>query len=34
MAFTAFVSDVFFRRIVGWRTAASMLTELPLYALE
>ena len=34
MAFTAFVTDVFSRRIVGWRTAASMPTELPLEALE
>lgn len=34
MAFTAFVSEVFSRRIVGWRTAAAMLTELPLDALE
>jgi putative transposase len=34
MAFTAFVHDVFSRRIVGWRTAASMPTELPLDALE
>jgi len=34
MAFTAFVSDAFSRRIVGWRTAASMPTELPLDALE
>jgi putative transposase len=34
MAFTAFVSDVYSRRIVGWRTAASMPTELPLDALE
>ena len=34
MAFTAFVSDVFSRRIVGWRTAASMPTGLPLDALE
>jgi putative transposase len=33
-AFTAFVSDVFSRRIVGWRTAGSMPTELPLDALE
>ena len=33
-AFTAFVSDVFSRRIVGWRTAASMPTGLPLDALE
>jgi putative transposase len=34
MAFTAFVTDVFSRRIVGWRTAASMPTSLPLDALE
>jgi putative transposase len=34
MAFTAFVSDVFSRRIVGWRTASSMPTELPLDAHE
>jgi putative transposase len=34
MAFTAFVSDVYSRRIVGWRTASSMPTELPLDALE
>ena len=33
-AFTAFVSDVFSRRIVGWRTAGNMLTALPLDALE
>lgn len=33
-AFTAFVTDVFSRRIVGWRTAAAMPTELPLDALE
>lgn len=33
-AFTAFVSDLCSRRIVGWRTAASMPTELPLDALE
>ncbi len=32
--FTAFVSDVSSRRIVGWRTAAAMPTELPLDALE
>lgn len=32
--FTAFVSDVYSRRIVGWRTAASMPTALPLDALE
>jgi putative transposase len=34
MAFTAFVSDVFSRRIVGWRTTCSMPTALPLDALE
>ena len=32
--FTAFVSDVYSRRIVGWRCAARMPTELPLDALE
>jgi putative transposase len=34
MAFTAFVTDVFSRLIVGWRTASRMPTELPLDALE
>jgi putative transposase len=34
MAFTVFVSDVFSRRIVGWRTSSAMPTELPLDALE
>jgi putative transposase len=34
MGFTAFVSDVYSRRIVGWRTADRMPTELPLDALE
>lgn len=34
MGYTAFVSDVFSRRIVGWRTADRMPTELPLDALE
>lgn len=34
MAFTAFVSDVCSRRIVGWRTAGAMPTSLPLDALE
>ncbi len=34
MAFTAFVNDVFSRRIVGWRTASRMPTDLPLDALE
>jgi putative transposase len=33
-AFTAFVTDVYSRRIVGWRTAGRMPTELPLDALE
>lgn len=32
--FTAFVTDVYSRRIVGWRTANRMPTELPLDALE
>lgn len=32
--FTAFVTDVYSRRIVGWRTAERMPTELPLDALE
>jgi putative transposase len=32
--FTAFVSDAYSRRIVGWRTAAAMPTQLPLDALE
>ena len=32
--FTAFVNDVYSRRIVGWRTAARMPTDLPLDALE
>ena len=34
MVFTAFVTDVYSRRIVGWRTASSMPTSLPLDALE
>ncbi len=34
IAFTAFVTDVFSRRIVGWRTATSMPTGLPLDAVE
>jgi putative transposase len=34
MAFTAFVFDVFSRRIVGWRCSDCMPTELPLDALE
>ncbi|MDR1443039.1 MAG: hypothetical protein LBJ02_11805 [Bifidobacteriaceae bacterium] len=32
--FTAFVQDVYSQRIVGWWTAGSMPTELPLDALE
>jgi putative transposase len=34
MVFTAFVCDVYSRRIVGSRTAARMPTQLPLDALE
>jgi len=34
MGFTAFVSDVYSRQIVGWRTAGRMLTDLPLDAPE
>ncbi|MBM3676132.1 MAG: DDE-type integrase/transposase/recombinase [Actinobacteria bacterium] len=34
MVFSAFVTDVFSRRIVGWRTKATMPTELPLDAFE
>jgi putative transposase len=34
MGFTAFVTDVYSRRIVGWRTTNRMPTELPLDALE
>ncbi len=33
-AFTAFVIDVYSRRIVGWRVAGRMPTALPLDALE
>jgi len=33
-AYCAFVLDVFSRRIVGWRVANHMKTELPLDALE
>lgn len=32
--FTAFVTDVFSRRLVGWRTFSTMPTDLPLDALE
>ncbi len=32
--YTAFVVDVFARRIVGWRVARSMNTDLVLDALE
>ena len=32
--FSAFIIDVFSRRIVGWRTAASMTTPLVMDALE
>ncbi|UYM06274.1 IS3 family transposase [Solicola gregarius] len=34
MAFTAFVTDVYSRRTVGWRTMSRMPTDLPLDALE
>ena len=34
VVFTAFVIDVFSRRIVGWRVSNSMRTELVLDALE
>ena len=34
MCFTAFVTDVYSRRIVGWRTHNRMPTKLPLDALE
>ncbi len=33
-AFTAFVTDVYSRKIVGWRTAPSMTTPLVMDALE
>jgi len=33
-AYTAFIIDVFSRRIVGWRVAATLRTELALDALE
>jgi putative transposase len=32
--YTAFIVDAFSRRIVGWRTAASLRTDLALDALE
>lgn len=34
MKFTAFVHDAFSHRILGWRTASWMPTDLPLDALE
>jgi putative transposase len=34
MVYTAFVVDVFSRRIVGWHTGTTITTELPLHALE
>ena len=34
MPFTTFVTDVFSRRIVGWRTMNCMPRDLPLDALE
>jgi putative transposase len=33
-AYTAFVTDVFSRMIVGWRVGTSLVTDLPLSALE
>ena len=33
-AYTAFITDAFSRRIVGWRTCASLRTDLALDALE
>jgi putative transposase len=33
-AYTAFVTDVFSRMIVGWRVGTTLATELPLDALE
>ena len=33
-AYTAFVTDVFSRMIVGWRVGTSLATDLPLSALE
>jgi transposase InsO family protein len=33
-AYTAFVTDVFARYIVGWRVGTSLSTDLPLDALE
>ena len=33
-AYTAFVTDVFFRMIVGWRVGTSLATDLPLSAME
>jgi putative transposase len=34
MVYTAFITDVYSRRIVGWRTATTMTTDLVLDALE
>ena len=34
MVYVAFIFDVFSRRIVGWRAASSMTTELVLDTLE
>ncbi|ADG98824.1 Integrase catalytic region [Segniliparus rotundus DSM 44985] len=34
MGFTAFATDVYSRRVGGWRTASRMPVELPLDALE
>ena len=34
MAYVCFIVDAFSRRIVGWRVAANMKTEMVLDALE
>ena len=34
MVYTAFIVDVFSRRIVGWRTSTSVTTDLPFDALD
>ena len=33
-AYTAFVTDVYSRKIVGWNTSSTMSTQLPLHAVE
>ena len=34
MAYVCFIVDAFFRRLVGWRVAENMKTEMVLDALE